>query len=134
MPQTLRNIYTVASSNNNNNMRPTIPLIALLVFSISVSAEVTESPSLAPEDIGAFKWVIGATGNAGEVVILRCSRTWTVGDTKHVDTHDIVSYNPGKRFEDSFVAIDPDYFNPYDKTEHKWHIKRFGGSGWLEGE
>tara|TARA_R110000850_G_scaffold157708_3_gene281770 strand:- start:698 stop:1327 length:630 start_codon:yes stop_codon:yes gene_type:complete len=119
---------------SNNNMRPTIPLFALLIFSISVSAEVTKSPSLAPEDIGAFKWVIGATGNAGEVVILRWSRTWTVGDTKHVNTHDMVSYDPGKRFEDSFVAIDPDHFNPYDKIEHKWHIKKFGGSGWIEGE
>jgi hypothetical protein len=110
-------------------------IIALLIVLMTpASAEVKEAEALAPSDIGAFKWIVGATGDAGEVVILRWSRTWTVGKTKHVNTHDTVSYDPGKRHEGAFVAIDPDYFNPYDKVEHKWHIAPFGGSGWLEGE
>jgi hypothetical protein len=78
-------------------------------------------------DKGTYKWTVGATGDTREVVVLRWSRTWTVGDTKHISIHDTVSYNPGKRTEGSFVAT-------LDKTKNQWIIQPFGGSGLLDAE
>ena len=71
-------------------------ITTLLVFTIPLSAEVTRSPSLAPEDLGAFKWVIGATGGEGEVVVLRRVRTRVIGDKNKVEIYDSVAYDPGK--------------------------------------
>ncbi len=110
-------------------------LMALsVVLMAPVHAEVKQAAALAPSDIGAFKWIVGATAGTGEVVILRYSRIWTAGDKKSVDTHDKVSYSPGKRVEGSFVAIDPNYFTPSHSSEPNWHIAAFGGSGWVQGK
>lgn len=107
---------------------------AVLALASFGNADVSPSPSLAPEDIGAFKWIVGATGGEGEVVILRHSRTRTNEGKEHKEIHDMVSYSPGKRHEGSFVAINPNYFNVDSIEEPNWHIAAFGGSGWCPGK
>jgi len=110
-------------------------MLSVLISALSTLADVKQSAHLSPQDIGAFKWIVGATAKEGEVVILRYSRTWTTPEgMKHIDTHDIVSYGSGKRDEGSFVAINPDYFNVGKEGDPTWHIQNFGGSCWCPGK
>jgi hypothetical protein len=114
-------------------MNSIITLAVSLAFAVPAFADVNKAQTLAPSDFGAHKWIVGATGGEGEVVILRCIRTHVDGDKKWVDINDSVSYNPGKRHEGSFVAINPDYFNVEKKGEPNWNIATFTGNGWCPG-
>jgi len=103
-------------------------IISLLIVLLTPAlAEVQTSAESERSGTEAHRWRVGATGQAGEVVVLRWSRTWTVGQTKHVSTHDTVSYDPGERIEGVFAAI-------YDKSKRQWLIEPFGSSGWLDGQ
>lgn len=109
-------------------MMHTPSIAALLVVLMTTAFAEGEKPGdPARAGNGAYKWTVGATGDAGEVVVLRFSRTWSVGETKHVRTHDTVSYNPGKKSEGAFVAT-------YDKAIQQWRIRPFGGAGRLDAE
>lgn len=115
-------------------MKTIFSTLTLLAFAINGLADVTSAPQLAPEDIGAYKWIISETGGDGEVVILRHIRTKTSGGDSQKETRDTVANAPGEKQEGTFVAINPTYFDPDHDGEPNWHIAAFGGSAWCLGE
>lgn len=113
-----------------------LPIVAfLLLCQVCFGQQVEIATSIAPEDLGAYKWILSGTAEENNVVIFRVTtvRDWPDGKvtTEHYDT---VRYSPGNKQTGSAFFIDPLYFDSTRSTEPKWHFRALGSTGWIEGE
>lgn len=110
-------------------------IITLLISgNVCFGQQVELATSIAPEDLGAYKWRLSGTAQENEVVIFRVTtvRDWNGKVTTEIN--DTVCYAPGKKETGTAFFIDPDYFNTTRLGEPKWVWSVFGGSGWIEGK
>ena len=94
--------------------------------------KVEKAGSVAPEDLGAYKWILSGTAQEDKVVIFRVSTMKDWNDKVITDIRDSVNYAPGKKQTGSAFFIDPKYFEP-KVDEPQWYYQALGSSGWIEG-
>ncbi len=107
---------------------------AAFALALPMSAEVIESTTITPSDLGAHKFIVGATAKTGQLVILRMLVTTYRGNESSRQILDQVHYRPGKRCEGSVFAINPDFFKPREDRRETWHLMAFGGSNSVSGK
>ena len=115
-------------------MKYTFFLASLVLSQLCFGQKVELSSTLAPEDLGAHKWIFSGTAQENQVVIFRVTtiREWPDGKVT-TDIYDDVNYAPGEKQTGSAFFINPDYFKPTDE-DPKWHWRALGGTGWIEGK
>ncbi|MGJ8649913.1 MAG: hypothetical protein ACSHX4_06110 [Opitutaceae bacterium] len=112
-----------------------LPLIAcLLLAPVCFGQKVELATSIAPEDLGAYKWTLSGTAEENNVVIFRLTtiREWPNGKVT-TNIHDTVEYTPGKKQTVTAFFYDPHYFENRDK-EPTWHFRAIGETGSIEGK
>lgn len=115
-------------------MKYTRTVAFLLLCQICFGQQVEKASSVAPEDLGAYKWILSGTAQEKQVVIFRVTtvRDWNNKETTEV--YDDVRYSPGKKETGSAFFIDPGYFDSTKIEEPKWNFRAFGSSGWIDGK
>jgi len=111
-------------------------IITFLTFCHACFGQKVEvATSIAPEDLGAYKWILSGSARVDEVVIFRVTRIrgWPNGKVTK-DIYDTVCYSPGEKETGTAFFFDPEYFNTSRNEEPKWHWKALGGTGWIEGK
>jgi hypothetical protein len=103
----------------------TVLALAFTVLCQSASAQqVKMAESLAPEDLGAFKWIFAETANENEVVVFRMTTVRERGGKLTTEHWDTVCYSPGKLQEHSAFFFDPTYFAFEEPPEPRWFFPR----------
>jgi hypothetical protein len=105
----------------------------ILLCQTCFGQRVEKASSIAPEDLGAYKWLLSATAQENQVVIFRVTTVRDWNNEVTTEIHDDVSYSPGKKKTGSAFFINPRYFDT-SVDEPKWNFQTLGGSGWIEGK
>lgn len=110
-------------------------IIALMFFcQTCFGQQVEKASSIAPEDIGAYKWILSGTAQENQVVIFRMAtvREWNNKETTEI--YDTVCYSPGKKETGTAFFMDSAYFDGVGIDEPKWNFTVLGSTGSIHGK
>jgi len=109
-------------------------IASILLCQISFGQQVEQASSIAPEDLGAYKWILSGTAQENHVVIFRVTtkRDWNNKFTTEIA--DTVCYSPGKKETRTAFFIDPAYFSSTGIEEPMWNFRALGSTGTIEGK
>jgi len=112
----------------------TILSILLFMPLLLMSQVIEQADHIAPEDIGAYKWTLKATGGSQEVVVFRITTTKDRNEKVVVDVYDTVRYFPNKEQSATVFIFDPSYGTLTDSPEKDWYFRALGSNGWISGK
>jgi hypothetical protein len=118
-----------------NIAKAVILMTILCTIHSALGQQVSKADHLAPEDLGAYKWILSGTASTNEVVVFRRTRTTTHGDTViQRDVLDCVHrcHIPDTRVEEAVLYYDANFFK--DTIEERWRFKGLGAVGGVSGD
>ena len=108
-------------------------VVFILLCQSGIGQQVEKAKSIAPEDLGAYKWKLSGTAGDNQVVIFRMSTVKDWDNKVFTKIQDTVYYSPGKKTTESAFFIDPKYFEQ-NVSEPEWSFKALGSSGNIKGK
>lgn len=106
---------------------------SILLCQACCGQQIEKASSIAPEDLGAHKWILSGTALENQVVIFRQSTVKDWDNRVMTDIKDTVCYSHGGKETFSVFFIDPKYFDTTRVDEPKWYLQALGSTDWIEG-